>query len=215
MKIKVCGMRDPDNIRQVAELPIHYMGFIFYEQSPRYVGASTLADWTCPESLHRVGVFVNASEEEIMLRVKQLGLTAVQLHGSESPELASSLKQKHLEVFKVFSIADKSDLQKTARYEDCCDYFLFDTQTPLHGGSGKSFDWNVLSEYKGNRPFFLSGGIGTEDTERLLQFKHPQWAGIDLNSRFELSPGYKNAALLSAFINQLKTILNEQNQSFI
>ena len=207
MKIKVCGMKNPDNIREIAELPIQYMGFIFYEQSPRYAGTSFPVDLEWPELLHRVGVFVNASEEDILFRVKQFGLTAVQLHGSESPELASSLKQRRLEVLKVFSIAENADLQKTALYEDCCDYFLFDTQTPLRGGSGKSFDWNILSEYRGNCPFFLSGGIGPEDTERLLQFKHPRWAGIDLNSRFESSPGNKDAALLSYFINQLKTIL--------
>ena len=125
MKIKVCGMKDPDNIRQVAELPIQYMGFIFYEKSPRYVGASFPVDLIFPESLHRVGVFVNASEEEILEKVRQFGLTTVQLHGSETPELALSLKQKQLEVFKVFSIAEKSDLQKTALYEDCCDYLAY------------------------------------------------------------------------------------------
>ena len=149
MKIKVCGMKNPDNIRQVAELPIQYMGFIFYKKSPRYVGTSFPVDLTFPESLRRVGVFVNASEEEILEKVKQFGLTSVQLHGSETPELALSLKQKQLEVFKVFSIAEKSDFQKTALYEDCCDYFLFDTKTPLHGGSGKSFDWSV----QGKPPF--------------------------------------------------------------
>jgi len=204
MKIKVCGMKDPDNIRQVAELPIQYMGFIFYEKSLRYIGTSFPVDLSFPDFLRRVGVFVNASEKEILEKVRQFGLTTVQLHGSENPELALSLKRKHLEVFKVFSIAGKADLQKTALYEDCCDYFLFDTKTPLHGGSGKSFDWSALSEYKGNRPFFLSGGIGPEDTERLQQFRHPQWAGIDLNSKFEQSPGYKDAAMISAFINQIR-----------
>ena len=204
MKIKVCGMKTPDNIRQVAKLPIQYMGFIFYEKSPRYVGMSFPIDLTFPESLHRVGVFVNAPEDEIMLRVKQFGLSAVQLHGSEPPELALSLKQKQLEVFKVFSIAEKADLQKTAMYEDCCDHFLFDTKTPQYGGSGKSFDWDVLSGYKGKLPFFLSGGIGPDDVERLRQFRHPFWAGIDLNSKFEQSPGCKDTAMISAFINQIR-----------
>ena len=204
MKIKVCGMKYPDNIRQITKLPIQYMGFIFYEKSPRYVGTSFHVDLSFSESLHRVGVFVNASEEEVLEKVQQFGLTAVQLHGSETPEQAFSLKQRHLEVFKVFSIAEKADLQKTALYEDCCDYFLFDTKTPLYGGSGKSFDWDVLSGYKGKLPFFLSGGIGPDDLERLRQFRHPRWAGIDLNSKFEQSPGCKDTAMISTFINQIR-----------
>ena len=197
-------MREPENIRQVAALPVQYMGFIFYKVSARYVGQdfSVARDW--PESVRRVGVFVNASEGEILRNVERFSLTTVQLHGAESPELAFSLRQKQLEVLKAFSIAEANDIQQTAHYEDCCDYFLFDTKTPLYGGSGKSFDWDVLSGYKGKLPFFLSGGIGPDDVERLRQFRHPFWAGIDLNSKFEQSSGCKDAAMISAFINQIR-----------
>ena len=204
MKIKVCGMREPGNIGDVAQLPIDYMGFIFYEKSLRYVSNNPLMDVSLPDTLRRVGVFVDAPEETILQKVQDFKLTTVQLHGSETPALAASLKNRKLEVIKVFNISEETDLLSAIRYEGVCDYFLFDTKTPLRGGSGESFEWTILEAYCGKTPFFLSGGIGANDVSRLRTFRHPRWQGIDLNSRFEHAPANKNTSLLSIFINQLK-----------
>ena len=198
MIIKVCGMKYPDNISDLSMLPIDFIGMIFYEKSPRYV--SDLQ----PEEINTrgkelVGVFVNASETEIMQMTNKYNLDLIQLHGSESPEFCKKLNET-MPVIKAFSIADASDFEQTKEYEGLWGYFLFDTKTPQYGGSGQKFDWQILKEYKGSMPFLLSGGISIDDVEAIKQIKHPRFEGIDLNSRFEIEPGLKD-------INKLSTAL--------
>lgn len=205
MIIKVCGMRDGENIREVERAGADWIGLIFYPKSPRYVEALP-AYLPSPEK--RVGVFVNESLEGIMERVQGYGLGRLQLHGSESPALCQSLRDRGIPVIKAFSIVSGRPfpMDEVEPYEGHCDYYLFDTKTALHGGSGRKYDWKILAEYEGRTPFLLSGGISPEDGEALTAFAHPQWVGIDLNSRFELSPAVKDARLLQPFIRAFRSV---------
>lgn len=206
--IKVCGMRQSDNIRQVEALGIDMMGFIFWEPSTRYVAQKPDYLPACA----RTGVFVNASPEYILSTVRTYGLSYVQLHGQESPEFCHHLRQNlnqsglaSVQLIKAFSISTPEDLAPVQKYENLCHFLLFDTKTSLPGGSGKQFEWQILQHYSGTLPFLLSGGIGPNDTHRLQEFHHPLCVGIDLNSRFEISPGLKDATLLKNFLTQLNS----------
>lgn len=201
MIVKVCGMRDPDNIRQTETAGADWIGFICYHKSPRYVSHTPAY---LPQKAKRVGVFVNAPFDELIRRAKELQLDYVQLHGNESPALCQSLHNEGLGVIKVFAVHSLSDLKQTEAYESCCDYYLFDTPCPQYGGSGKQFDWSLLSHYQGSIPFLLSGGLRPDSLAALSHFRHSQWAGIDLNSGFEIQPAMKDTTLLQNFISQFK-----------
>ena len=205
MIIKTCGMRDADNIRAVSELGIDWMGFIFWAPSSRYVSEKPTF---LPTRQKRVGVFVDARIEEVKSKADEYALDLIQLHGSESPAFCEWLKaNSRQQLIKAFNIAIQEDLQQTSPYEGLVDYFLFDTKAKMVGGNGTQFDWSVLSAYQGNTPFLLSGGIGPDDAEKVRNFHHPQLAGIDLNSRFELSPALKDIEKLKQFITEY----NEQD----
>lgn len=202
MIIKVCGMRETENIRAIESLGIvDLMGFVFYERSPRYVGKRP--DYL-PEQCRRVGVFVNERIGTVLSRVREFGLHAVQLHGRETPEECLSLRNEGLTVIKAFSIDNKDDLRSTLQYEGKCDYYLFDTACTNYGGSGRRFDWSLLRHYRGQTPFLLSGGIRPESLPVVQAFHHSLLAGIDLNSGFETSPGIKDADQLNEFISNIK-----------
>ena len=205
MIIKTCGMRDADNIRAVSELGIDWMGFIFWAPSSRYVSEKPSF---LPTRQKRVGVFVDARIEEVKSKADEYALDLIQLHGSESPAFCEWLKaNSRQQLIKAFNIATQEDLEQTIPYEGLVDYFLFDTKAKMVGGNGTQFDWSVLSAYQGNTPFLLSGGIGPDDAEKVRNFHHPQLAGIDLNSRFELSPALKDIEKLKQFITEY----NEQD----
>jgi len=205
MIIKVCGMREPENIREVLELKPDMMGFIFYPKSPRYVpDATSISKIDFPENLIKTGVFVNEEPVTIEKIIRETGLNAVQLHGKESPEYCSQVKKFNCTVFKAFSISEPADFEQTKHYEGVVDGFLFDTKTPAYGGSGVKFDWQMLDNYTGNTPFLLSGGISKDDAEAILQIKHPMMAGVDLNSRFEIEPALKNSKDLQYFIQKIR-----------
>lgn len=195
--IKVCGMREADNIRAVEQLGIDMMGFIFYPKSPRCV--CELPAYM-PHSAKRVGVFVNEDKKEIEMLADRFGLQYIQLHGNESPEYCRSLHATGLRLIKAFPIATRKDMEGTEAYEPYCDYFLFDTRCPQHGGSGNQFDWSLLNNYKGHTPFLLSGGINAHSAAALKEIKHPRLAGFDLNSRFELKPGVKDVERINRFL---------------
>ncbi len=206
MIIKVCGMRDPENIRSAERLDIQWLGFIFWEKSSRYVSAPPVY---LPTKQKRVGVFVDATIKEVMEKIREYALDIIQLHGKESPTYIRHLRSlcgDHVAaIIKALNIATKEDLKKTKPYECIVDYFLFDTKAKMVGGNGTQFDWSVLSAYHGDTPFILSGGIGPGDAEKVKAFHHPMLAGIDLNSRFETAPGLKD-------IEKLKHFIYEQNQ---
>ena len=202
LTVKVCGMRDADNIRASEQLGIDWLGFIFWPKSSRYVAAPPAY---LPQRAKRIGVFVDASIDDVQQHVADYGLYAVQLHGHESPEYIKALSAANhqLPIIKAFNIAAPADLEQTKPYEELVDYFLFDAKGKSIGGNGTQFDWTVLNDYHGQTPFLLSGGIGPDDAEHVKAFRHPQLAGIDLNSRFEVAPALKDIQKLTTFLTQL------------
>ena len=197
--IKVCGMREADNIHEVEALGVDWLGLIFWPKSSRYV--SERPDYL-PQHAKRVGVFVDEAVDTVKKKADAYALDLIQLHGSESPDYIRALKAS-CSIIKAFSIATADDLEQTKDYESLVDYFLFDTKGPSVGGNGVQFNWDVLKDYHGQTPFLLSGGIGPDDAQRIQAFHHPQCIGIDLNSRFELSPGFKDINKLKQFIQVL------------
>lgn len=205
--IKVCGMREPDNIREILTLDPDFLGLIFYPKSSRYVTSPTIINnIRFGQNTKKTGVFVNATEDEIMQKVKLYELQVVQLHGEESVVLCRSLRNKGILVLKAFQIYAAEDFEDTLLYNDQVDYFLFDTKTASYGGSGSKFDWSLLDAYHGNTPFFLSGGIGPDDVQAIQKINHPLFRGVDLNSRFEIAPAIKSYKLLQQFIKQLNSL---------
>lgn len=203
--VKVCGLTDPENIRELEALGIDLFGFIFYPPSPRCILGKTSANAiaSLAPGKEKVGVFVNEIFENILKTAAAYGLTAIQLHGRETPEFCGEL-QPHFKVFKAFPIAESADFEACDSYDGVCDGFIFDTKGASHGGNGVAFDWDILTAYAGNTPFLLSGGIQPNDALKIRQIAHPQLAGVDLNSRFEDSPGMKNAALVAYFLENWK-----------
>lgn len=206
MKLKICGMKYPDNIVEIGALLPDYMGFIFWEKSARYFDG-TMPD--LPKSIKKVGVFVNESNEVILAKAQKYNLQAIQLHGQESVAFCSDLKSKidaSIEIIKVFSVSDSFDFEVLKAFETVCDYFLFDTKGKLPGGNGTTFDWKVLENYPSTKPFFLSGGIGIEEIKSIQEISKtnlPIYA-IDINSKFEIESGLKNEEKLKRFINNLE-----------
>lgn len=201
MKLKICGMKYPSNIMETAQLQPDYLGFIFYEKSPRffYGGLPEIA-----KSIQKVGVFVNAAAEEILAKVKQYDLQLVQLHGNESPEFCYLLKHNNITIIKAFSVDDAFNCNEIQPYESTCDYFLFDTKGKNPGGNGTAFNWQLLQNYPSQKPFFLSGGIGLDDIEKIKKLHLPIHA-IDVNSKFEIRPGLKNTQQLILLQNELSS----------
>lgn len=198
--VKVCGMREEDNIRAIEALGIDMMGFIFYPKSPRFVEKRPNY---LPERCKRVGVFVNDTLEKIERTVDEYGLYYVQLHGNESADFCRQLRKLNIHLIKTFSIEKEKDFERIVDYENLCDYFLFDTKTTSYGGAGKVFDWNLLRCYNGKTPFLLSGGIGTDELPLLKNLNHPLLAGLDLNSKFEISPAVKDEKKVHYFLDTL------------
>lgn len=201
MKLKVCGMKYPENIQRVAEVHPDYLGFIFYRKSPRFTDKPEpeIISLLKSKNIEPVALFVDENPEIIRYVAKTTGYSTVQLHGTESPELCLQLKNEGFKVIKAIPVAETRDIEKCSTYEGCCDYFLFDTKTDVKGGSGKKFDWSMLSKYKGTTPFFLSGGIGPADVLEVKAFNHPYLYAIDINSRFETAPAVKDACLIQIF----------------
>jgi phosphoribosylanthranilate isomerase len=224
--IKVCGMRDKSNILELCSggvvdvgTPVqitgsapNYMGFIFAEQSPRFVGTAFSPDdgvRLLPEYVHAVCVVVNAEIESICALVERYAFYAVQLHGSESPAFCSALQAvlpKDVQVWKARSIATVQDVERSADYDGVTDRLLFDTKGAAHGGNGMRFDWSLLERYTGETPWFVSGGIGAEHVDDIVHLaqQHERLCGVDVNSRFETAPALKNVAAVQTFIAALR-----------
>lgn len=207
MIIKVCGMREAENIRAVEALGIDYMGFIFWPPSGRYVGAKPSY---LPRHCRRVGVFVDAALPDILAAMKDFRLDVLQLHGHETPQTLLALRERaedlnpDIRLIKSLAVKEARDLEQASAYEEVCDAFLFDAKGQLPGGNGHQFDWSVLRQYRGRLPFLLSGGIGPGDESRIREFDVPGCIGIDLNSRFETAPGLKDVQALKTFIENVR-----------
>lgn len=203
MKLKICGMRNPSNIATVASLHPDYMGFIFYKDSPRYVGDSFKLNEEY-EAMKTVGVFVNERTGEILKRLNDIQSTTAQLHGNETPGQCDELRSRGIEVIKVFSVDDEFDFAKTNDYSDVANYFMFDTKGKLYGGNAKTFDWNILEKYDQRVPFFLSGGLNVDNVKVLARLDGMNIHAIDLNSGVEDEPGLKNIDKIKSVMSCLK-----------
>lgn len=220
MIIKVCGMREAQNIDDVAALGVDLIGLIFYPRSRRYVSQLSTRAGIIPDKagegqntvpVKKVGVFVDDMPQTILTRIVNYKLSYVQLHGNESPTMIENLKRTlipdfvpEIGIIKALSVQSEEDVKRWRQYDGLVDYFLFDTKCPTVGGSGKRFNWDLLKAYDGNIPFLLSGGIGLEDLDDIKAFSHPMLAGYDLNSKFEDAPALKNVEKIKAFIEAVK-----------
>lgn len=208
MNIKVCGITELKQLQQLEGLDMDFAGMIFYKESPRYIGNKLSAKEVkkADFDLKKTGVFVNPELIDVLDAIDEYGLEVVQLHGDESPEMCDDLSTE-VEVIKAFRVTDDTDIDEmVAEYDAVCDYYLFDTGglKETLGGTGKQFDWAILNKAKIEKPFFLSGGIGVEDVAKIKAFKHPDFFGVDINSRFETEPGVKDMAKLLQFKLGLK-----------
>lgn len=199
-------MKYPDNIAALVALQPDYMGFIFYDQSKRFVGnLDQEIIKSIPETTKATGVFVNEDLEQLVRIAQAYQLKALQLHGSESVDYCTQLKSilPHIELIKAFGINESFNFETLTAYANSIDYFLFDTQTAAHGGSGKTFNWQLLDAYKMHTPYFLSGGIGLEQVGEIRKIMDPRLYAVDLNSRFEIDAAVKDIEQLKTFKNQL------------
>jgi len=210
MRLKVCGMTKLDQVRQMDAMGVEFAGFIFYPKSPRFVKKFNLSALDIKKeklNINRVGVFVNEKSEEVLKTVDQWRLHMVQLHGDESPKYCEHISN-HVTTIKAFRIGPDENVEwKIYPYIDVVDMFLFDTVGVNFGGTGQQFDWNLIGNARINKPYFLSGGIGPDDTEALKTFAAGQknLFAVDVNSKFELSPGVKDLESVRIFLNEMKT----------
>jgi phosphoribosylanthranilate isomerase len=205
IQLKICGLKFQENIKQVTAIEPDYAGFIFYKNSARYVGEHFPAESlrNIRNTIKKVGVFVNEALDNVINISNKYKLDFVQLHGDETPEYCSHLQQI-TGIIKTFGIDEHFDFSACRRYEKYCTYFLFDTATPSYGGSGKSYNRNLLQRYQSDTPFFLSGGVGLEEVRSIQDLHHEMMLGIDVNSKFESSIGYKNIEQLQKLKSKLK-----------
>ena len=206
IRVKVCGMVNPLNLKDVAAGEPDFLGLIYSHGSPRYVGEETEPDLleSFPQGIKRVGVFLNENISEVLKISKRTALDLIQLHGNESPAYCCQLRSSGFSVIKGFNIENEFNFETLTGYLPVCDFFLFDTKSKKPGGSGIKFDWDKLDEYSLDKPFFLSGGIGPEDAGLVKSIRNKGLYAVDINSRFEIATGIKNAELVKEFIKEIK-----------
>lgn len=225
MIIKTCGLREHENINAISQLEIDWMGFIFYPKSKRFIGEEpTLSHFLSSEQgqkipQKRVGVFVNATHDQLFKAVEEYQLDYVQLHGAEGPMYCEALQShwamtgiRPAQLIRAFRVSEAFDFGITIDYEPYCSHFIFDTKGQLPGGNGHQFNWEILERYQGETPFLLSGGIGPNDVAAIHKLKYSALAGIDVNSKFEIEPAMKNVDLLTQFVKEFRTTENKINQ---
>ncbi len=205
MKLKVCGMRDVENIAALIELKPDFIGFIFYDKSPRFVENSLNIEslGTIPFSVKKVGVFVNATVDYILQTTRKYGLNYAQLHGNETPDFCKNLRQKGVSIIKAFSVDGSFVFTQLNNYKPHVDFFLFDAKGDSHGGNGVAFDWGVLTQYDNQKPYFLAGGLDIQNID-LVHHITPKPYAIDVNSKFEVMPGLKDISKISDLLAKLK-----------
>lgn len=200
--LKVCGMREENNLSDLIKIQPDFIGLIFHEKSPRNITKQTST--SIPTEIGTVGVFVNETEGFVLDKIDEFNLKYIQLHGSESPHFCKNIKRLNRKIIKAFNIHPDFDFSELDEYAPFCDYFLFDAFGKNAGGNGITFDWNLLNSYNGETPFLLSGGIDSNMAESLKGINHPMYKGIDINSKFEIEPGLKNIEKIKTFKNELR-----------
>jgi len=205
MRIKICGMREAGNLWAIAGFAPDFLGFIFYKKSTRYMGDTLDPNElrSLPQSICKVGVFVDEPLASVQTIHCQYTLDYVQLHGHETPAYCQQARAAGLRIIKAFAVGETFDFTSLAAYEPSCDFFLFDTKGALPGGNGTAFDWQLLAGYAGTTPFLLSGGLGPDNLSALLDFHHPRLVGFDFNSHLETAPGVKDVAATQQLLQQL------------
>lgn len=206
MIVKVCGMREPEQMMALEKMGVDLMGMIFFPKSPRFVDSEDICSGCLPKNIRKVGVFVKADLATIVSTVKKYNLSFVQLHGGEDAEFASVVK-KHtgVGIIKAVSVSSVDDVKNlSSEWESVADYMLFDYKCVGYGGSGQQFDWAVLDEYSLDLPFLLSGGVGVDDAEAVKKISHPKFAGVDVNSKFEISPANKDIEKVQQFLSIIR-----------
>lgn len=206
MIVKVCGMREPQQMKALENMGVDLMGMIFFPKSPRFVDGEDVCSGCLPKNIRKVGVFVKADLATVVATVKKYNLSFVQLHGGEDVDFANLVK-KHtgVGIIKAVSVSGVDDVKNLpTEWERVADYMLFDYKCVGYGGSGQQFDWAVLEDYKLNLPFLLSGGIGPDDVEAVKKVNHPKFAGVDLNSKFEISPANKDIEKVKEFLSKIR-----------
>jgi phosphoribosylanthranilate isomerase len=199
-------MRDELNIRELVKIHPDYIGFIFYQESKRFIGENfnlKILEYI-PESINKVGVFVKATKEYILERMNIFGLNLVQLHGGEPVEFCKELNNEGISIIKAFGVDEKFDFKTLNLFKPYCKYFLFDTKCDIYGGSSRKFNRDIFKEYDNEKPFFLSGGISLEDADSIKDLENLNIHAVDINSRFELKPGLKDILRIKKFIKKLK-----------
>lgn len=206
LKIKICGMTDVQNTKEICSYNPDFIGFIFYSRSLRFVGKNpdSALFSVVPDHIQKVAVFVNESYERMLDITQKYNFSALQLHGMESPEICKAFKLKGMTVIKVFPGDQVGNAQLLKEYEADVDYFLYDTPVKSFGGSGRKFDWSHLQDIEIKKRFFISGGIAAEDAESLLQLENPLLFAADINSRFETSPGIKDSRMVRSFVKKIR-----------
>ena len=206
IRVKVCGLNNPLNVKAISECGADFIGFIFYPGSKRYVGKypDKMLFRNVSAGIKKTGVFVNEESKRLLKSAKSAELEVIQLHGNESVDYCKFLKDSGLSIIKTFGVGADFDPGITDQYSDACDYFLFDTKNEYHGGSGDKFNWSILGNYCFKKPFFLSGGIGPEDSGIAATIANQQFYAVDVNSRFEILPGIKDTVRVKNFINEIK-----------
>jgi phosphoribosylanthranilate isomerase len=206
VKIKICGLKHKTNLFDVVEAGVDYVGMIFYEKSPRFVLDSLYPEdvWFLPDEVEKIGVFVNASFDEIKKYAKLYQLNLIQLHGNETPEVCKQLQDLGYGVIKAFGVDESFDFNSLNPYQSSVDFFLFDTKTSDHGGSGITFDWNILTNYTLDIPIFIGGGVGLENLNELLNFNFPFLYSVDMNSKLEIEPGLKDISKVQKAVELVK-----------
>ena len=204
-------MRDADNIQELLAVSPDFMGFIFYDKSPRYVGEGLDAEQlkSFPRSVKKVGVFVNASPDYILRMMKKYDLQYAQLHGNETPDVCRNLRNRGVSIIKAFSVDASFNFSMVNNYKPFCDFFLFDAKGESFGGNGVTFDWTILNRYDNEKPFFISGGIGLDNIDELETLKGLKLYGVDLNSKVEVEPGVKDLEAIRTIIRKIKPIDEE------
>ncbi|MFD2523565.1 phosphoribosylanthranilate isomerase [Emticicia soli] len=205
MKLKVCGMRDAENLKELIELKPDFIGFILYDKSPRYAGNQPDIDLilSIPREIRKVGVFVNATVDYILQNVRKYGLNYVQLHGNETPDFCKSLRTKGVNIIKAFRLDESFIFSQLNNYKPHVDFFLFDAKGESYGGNGVTFDWSILKKYDNEKPYFLAGGISLDNLDELQNIT-PKPYVIDVNSKFEIEPGVKDIEKIAELITKLK-----------
>lgn len=211
IRVKVCGLNEPSNVSAISKAGPDFIGFIFYPGSKRFVGEhpDIMLFRNVSSKIKKTGVFVNEDLQKVLDLALYADLDAIQLHGDESVNYCNFFRKSGFSVIKTFGVGPGFDPEITDRYSDVCDYFLFDTKTEHYGGSGEKFNWSIINNYQFKKPFFISGGIGPEDAGIIGSVLNPQFYGVDVNSRFEVMPGVKDAIKIKKFIYELKNIKYE------